>query len=374
MAKRTRAQKPATPTKFQVGDKVRVKPGVRDIDYPDIPLGGWAGVVVEIEPGHHYEVRWSRETLDHIHPVIQKRCQRDGLVLEEYGLAEEELEPDRGGPLQMEQPGELASRPLSPKDEGDRLRMALGLSSDDPLPDIDDDAFSGHSLPFGSDLERMFDSAFQEAKMAFEELTAQGNAPVRTPKKPQKSKKPGKKGKRGSGGSSRSPEVQAILEQVIAKTDAFCKEALNQEYAQLCRELTETLAREDPSPLLRGRVETWAAGIVRTLGWVNFLDDPERLPYMKLSEINPAFGVSESASHAKFRAIRTLLDLTPFDPRWTLPSLMDDNPLVWVFEVNGLLMDLRLAPREVQELAFQEGLIPYIPADPMAENEEPWPD
>ena len=35
--------------RFQVGDKVRVKLGVIDPDFPDIPLGGWSGTVTEIE-------------------------------------------------------------------------------------------------------------------------------------------------------------------------------------------------------------------------------------------------------------------------------------------------------------------------------------
>jgi hypothetical protein len=32
-------------------------------------------------------------------------------------------------------------------------------------------------------------------------------------------------------------------------------------------------------------------------------------------------------------------------------------------EVNGLLVDLRTMPREVQEMAFAKGIIPYISAD-----------
>src|SRR3954452_8811631 len=43
--------------------------------------------------------------------------------------------------------------------------------------------------------------------------------------------------------------------------------------------------------------------------------------------------------------------------------LLDQNPLVWMVEVNGMLVDLRHMPREVQEIAFQTGMIPYIPAD-----------
>ena len=42
---------------------------------------------------------------------------------------------------------------------------------------------------------------------------------------------------------------------------------------------------------------------------------------------------------------------------------MDDNPMVWMLEVNGFLMDIRSAPRELQEVAFAEKLIPYIPAE-----------
>ena len=51
------------------------------------------------------------------------------------------------------------------------------------------------------------------------------------------------------------------------------------------------------------------------------------------------------------------------DPNWTLPSRLGDKLLVWMLNVNGFMMDVRHAPREVQEIAFRKGLIPYIPAD-----------
>jgi hypothetical protein len=41
---------------------------------------------------------------------------------------------------------------------------------------------------------------------------------------------------------------------------------------------------------------------------------------------------------------------------------MDENPLIWMVEINGFLVDIRHAPRDVQEIAFNKGLIPYIPA------------
>jgi hypothetical protein len=56
------------------------------------------------------------------------------------------------------------------------------------------------------------------------------------------------------------------------------------------------------------------------------------------------------------------------DPRWTVPSMMDRNPLVWMLSVNGILMDIRYAPRGAQEEAFRKGLIPYIPGAPKDEE------
>jgi hypothetical protein len=31
--------------RFRIGDKVRVRRGVMDNDYPDMPIGGWAGTI-----------------------------------------------------------------------------------------------------------------------------------------------------------------------------------------------------------------------------------------------------------------------------------------------------------------------------------------
>ena len=150
---------------------------------------------------------------------------------------------------------------------------------------------------------------------------------------------------------------------VIGLIDQFCKEHLNEEYAVLCCKLAEKLARKRPSPILSGSPNTWASGIVRTVGWVNFLHDKSQTPYMRLSDIDAGFGISESSGAAKLAVIRKMLKIHQLDPNWTLASHLDDNPMLWMLEVNGFMMDVRHAPREVQEIAFNKGLIPYIPAD-----------
>jgi hypothetical protein len=35
--------------------------------------------------------------------------------------------------------------------------------------------------------------------------------------------------------------------------------------------------------------------------------------------------------------------------------------MAWFIQVNGLIVDARRAPREIQEEAFRQGLIPYLP-------------
>lgn len=158
-------------------------------------------------------------------------------------------------------------------------------------------------------------------------------------------------------------DSQQVFDVISKMVDDFCRANLNEEYGVLCRTLTEKLARKRPSPLVSGKPNTWACGIVRTIGWVNFLDDRSQTPHMKLTAIDKAFGVGESTGQGKSKLIRKMLKIRQFDHHWTLPSRMDDNPLMWQLEVNGFIMDVRRCPREVQELAFEKGLIPYIPAD-----------
>ena len=84
---------------------------------------------------------------------------------------------------------------------------------------------------------------------------------------------------------------------------------------------------------------------------------------MRMADVCAAFGVSQGTAGTKARVISDALGTRQFDPKWTLPSMIDRNPLVWMAEVNGLLVDLREMPREVQEIAYEKGMIPYIPAD-----------
>ena len=166
-----------------------------------------------------------------------------------------------------------------------------------------------------------------------------------------------------TGSQSVPKSMQATYEAITSLTDTFCREHLNEDYAELARRMTAALCRKRPSPLTSGQPRTWACGIVYVLGQINFLTDPSTQPYMTTADLCARFGVGQSTASAKARVISQALDTSRLNPEWSLPSLVDQNPLVWLAEVNGVLGDLRDMPREVQEIAFEKGLIPSIPAD-----------
>lgn len=166
-------------------------------------------------------------------------------------------------------------------------------------------------------------------------------------------------------------ELRERFTEIVAVTDTVCDQHLGDEYKMLAREMARSLCQKG-TPVTKGKPVSWAAGVLYTVGWVNFLSDPTTEPYMASGDLAQAAGVSESNMHAKSTVIRRGFDLTPFDPHWSLPSRIEDNPLVWMLEVDGVIVDVRTTPKELQEALYKEGLIPFVPAD--RESREVLPD
>jgi hypothetical protein len=112
-----------------------------------------------------------------------------------------------------------------------------------------------------------------------------------------------------------------------------------------------------------GKADTWACGITHAIGMVNFLSDKSQTPHISAKELYKKFGVGESTGNAKSKAVRDKLGMYQLDPNWSLQSRLQSNPMVWMLSVNGIMVDVRHMPREVQEIAFEKGYIPYVPDD-----------
>ena len=155
--------------------------------------------------------------------------------------------------------------------------------------------------------------------------------------------------------------VRPYAEQVVAVTDAICREHLDTEYADLCRKVVGKLGRKRPSPILRGEPGVWAAGVIYAVGQLNFIFDPAQSPHATADQLSEWLGVKKSTMANKARLIRDTLKLSHFDSEFMRRELVDANPLTWLLEVDGMLVDIRHAPVPLQVRAFELGLIPYVP-------------
>ena len=141
--------------------------------------------------------------------------------------------------------------------------------------------------------------------------------------------------------SEKIPNAMAeIYSAITALTDAFSGKYLNEEYATVVRRVIGALARERPSPLAKGKANVWAAAAVNAVGRLNFLDDPSQTPHCKPKAIYEFFGIAESTGQIKSKEIRDVLKVGPLSPEWTLPSRLADNPMVWMLQINGMIMDI----------------------------------
>jgi len=156
--------------------------------------------------------------------------------------------------------------------------------------------------------------------------------------------------------------MQPIYDEIVTLTDAVCCKHLDDDYAQLARKMTAALARKRPSPLERGRRDVWAAAVVYALASINFLFDKSQVPHMRADDLAALFKVSQKTAANKARTVLDVLKTSQGDPAWWRPSNMDNNPFAWWVSINGLVVDARKLPQDIQEQLARDGIIPSVPS------------
>jgi Domain of unknown function (DUF6398) len=156
--------------------------------------------------------------------------------------------------------------------------------------------------------------------------------------------------------------MRAVAGAIIVLTDDVCEDLLDEEYASLARKVVAKLARKRPSPIQSGRAPTWAGAVVYALGQVNFLFDSSTKPYATADELSAAFGVAKSTLGAKAKHVRDLTKMDYGTPEFLREDMVDTSPMIWFIQVDGLIVDARELPPQIQAQAFDLGVIPYIPA------------
>jgi len=149
---------------------------------------------------------------------------------------------------------------------------------------------------------------------------------------------------------------------IIQVSDAACHEHLDAEYGRLARRLIARLARKRPSPLARGDVRIWAAGVIYALAQVNFLFDRTQTPHLTADELAERLGVVKTTMANKAGLINRTLGIGIFEPELTRVAMLEQHPMAWLVEIDGLIVDARALPADMQDEARRRGLIPDLDA------------
>ena len=229
------------------------------------------------------------------------------------------------------------------------------------------DSLLGHyPVSFGKGYRDSMKTAYEETmeRAGIIEIMGVPPTPVKPPEK--KTKSAAKKAAHpvvDTKGANVPKQMSARYMEIAEIIGRFCDEKLNAEYKEICLRALAKLCRKRPSPLVSGRANTWACGIVYAIGANNFIFDKSQPVNMTAGDISGWFGLSKNTAGSKSAEVKNLLNLSYFNMEFSLKSLIDRNPMIWYLKVNGYLVDIREMPRGAQEEAFRKGLIPYIPAD-----------
>lgn len=165
--------------------------------------------------------------------------------------------------------------------------------------------------------------------------------------------------------SEETPKVPKAMQEkfaaIVGLIEPFCAKHLDRHYRKLILAAAAALCRKRPSPLARGKENIWAAAIIHAVGTANFLFDSSQKPHCRAPQIYEFFGTAASTVQNKSKEIREMFGMSASNFKWMLPSRLESSSLIWIVQVNGLYMDIRDLPLEVQQEAYERGLIPFVP-------------
>lgn len=83
---------------------------------------------------------------------------------------------------------------------------------------------------------------------------------------------------------------------------------------------------------------------------------------MTAKELAASFEIAASTASSKAAQIKKMLKIDYSHAEWCLPSKAASNPMLWMVSIDGLVFDARMLPIEIQEMCYEKGLIPFVPA------------
>lgn len=115
--------------------------------------------------------------------------------------------------------------------------------------------------------------------------------------------------------NERCSEIISIIKEV-------CKNNLNEEYLFLAESLCKEIFKLEDSKLNKGKANSWACGIVHSIGVINGLFTNKSTIDIKASEFYKLFNVSSSTGLSKSKEVRSIINID--EEKWLI-SLNKDT-------------------------------------------------
>lgn len=119
--------------------------------------------------------------------------------------------------------------------------------------------------------------------------------------------------------NERCSEIISIIQEV-------CKKNLNEEYLFLAENLCKEIFKLEDSKLNKGKVNSWACGIVHSIGMINGLFTNKSTIDMKASDFYKLFDVSSSTGLSKSKEVRSMINID--EEKWLISEKEDGNDKV----------------------------------------------
>ncbi|MCI6692817.1 MAG: DUF6398 domain-containing protein [Clostridium sp.] len=111
--------------------------------------------------------------------------------------------------------------------------------------------------------------------------------------------------------NERSSEIISIIKEV-------CKNNLNDEYLFLAENLCKEIFKLENSKLNKGKANSWACGIVHSIGLINGLFTNKSAIEIKASDFYKLFDVSSSTGLTKSKEVRSMINID--EEKWLISS------------------------------------------------------
>jgi len=144
-------------------------------------------------------------------------------------------------------------------------------------------------------------------------------------------------------------KLEKKVKKITELASDFCTKKLNAEYQEVVDKVIEELSQEQPSPLLKGKEENWAAGIVYAVGQINYLTDNSFEPYISVINLCHFFRTKKSTTSNKAVDIRELLKMEDSSAYMT-KTRKEKDPLNNYVMVNGFIVHISSLPPEQQAM------------------------